>query len=77
MKILYINKPDGNDYIVLLMQHKITREWSFVNLTKEHICPCKFKTYEEAIDDLEQHVKDGRVSAWHFVDLPISLYFKK
>ena len=75
MTIIIVNKPNGDSYICLLMQHKISKEWSFVNLTKQHICPCKFKTYDEAIEDLENHVKDGKIVSWHYCDLPVKLNF--
>lgn len=39
---------------VMLLLHKDSPEWSFVNLTKKHICPCRFTSREEAIKDLRQ-----------------------
>lgn len=36
---------------VCLMKHK-TGGWSFINLTKKHICPCIFNSVGEAIEDL-------------------------
>lgn len=53
---------------VLLLKHKGTDEWSFVNLTKGHICPCRFKRPDEAFDDLEKHRKDGRLLDWCVID---------
>lgn len=42
-----------NDIVyVLLLRHKVTNKYSFVNLTKEHICPCQFNTVEEALNAL-------------------------
>ena len=38
---------------VLLLPHKDGSGYSFVNLTKGHICPCRFGTMEDAIRDLE------------------------
>lgn len=68
MKIIIVNKPDGTTYTCLLMRHKFKKTWSFINLTKQHICPCKFNTDQEAIQDLEQQVKDGKVASWHYID---------
>lgn len=75
MEIILVRKTDDIEYIVLLMQHKISREWSYVNLTKQHICPCKFKTYEEAIEDLNKQVKDGKVISYKIINEPIKFHF--
>lgn len=53
-------KPNGT-VDVLLLKHKGTDEYSFVNLTKGHICPCRFRSMEEAILDLAERKKDGRI----------------
>lgn len=37
---------------VLLLPHKDGSGYSFVNLTKGHICPCRFATIEDAIKDM-------------------------
>lgn len=37
---------------VLILPHKDGGGYSFVNLTKGHICPCKFATIQDAIADL-------------------------
>lgn len=53
-------KPSGT-VDVLLLKHKGTDEYSFVNLTKGHICPCRFRSMEEAILDLAKQKKDGKI----------------
>lgn len=53
-------KPSGT-VDVLLLKHKGTNEYSFVNLTKGHICPCRFQSLNEAILDLAERKKDGRI----------------
>lgn len=53
-------KPSGT-VDVLLLKHKGTDEYSFVNLTKGHICPCRFRSMEEAILDLAERKKGGRI----------------
>lgn len=51
-----------NDKIeVLLSKNKLEETWSFVNLTKNHICPCKFSSIEEAIEDLKRYKKMGKI----------------
>lgn len=52
----------------LLFQHKTDKTWSFINLTKKHICSCKFETYEKAIEDLEGEIKKGKVLYYEYVD---------
>ena len=53
---------------VLLLKHKISGEYSFVNLTKGHICPCKFKSVEEALKDLNNYIKKGKVLSYEFLE---------
>ena len=42
---------------VLLFRNKSDNTYSYINLTKGHICPCKFKTLEHAIKDLKNYPK--------------------
>ncbi|MCM1295144.1 MAG: hypothetical protein NC311_06355 [Muribaculaceae bacterium] len=37
---------------ILLAPHKDGSGYSYVNLTKGHICACKFKTIDEALRDM-------------------------
>ena len=53
-------KPSGT-VDVLLLKHKGTDEYSFVNLIKGHICPCRFQSLNEAIADLAKQKNDGRI----------------
>ena len=39
---------------VLLLPHEDGSGYSYVNLTKGHICPCKFRTIEEALQDMDK-----------------------
>lgn len=50
--ILYKNKKIN---IVTILPHKDTNLYSYVNLTKGHICPCKFNSFEEALEDLKNY----------------------
>lgn len=38
---------------VLLLKHKNTNKYSYVNLTKGHICKCIFNSVEDALKDIE------------------------
>lgn len=42
---------------VLLLPHKDGSGYSYINTTKGHICPCKFNTIEEALDDMKNNPK--------------------
>ena len=37
----------------LILPHKDGSGYSFVNLTKGHICPCKFATMQDARADMD------------------------
>lgn len=60
-------KPSGT-VDVLILKHKGTNEYSFVNLTKGHICPCWFQSLDEAIADLAQQKKDGKIFDYWILD---------
>lgn len=60
-------KPSGT-VDVLLLKHKGKNEYSFVNLTKGHICPCRFQSPNEAILDLAERKKDGRIFNYLILD---------
>lgn len=49
LKIYYIN---GTVNEVLILPYKNTNTYSYINLTKGHICPCKFSSIEDALNDL-------------------------
>lgn len=61
--IFKVIRPKDTVYVALY-RHKDTNEYSFVNLTKGHICPCKFSSIEEAIADMEKQKKHGSVLSY-------------
>lgn len=64
---LRIFKPSGI-VDVILVRHKGTQEYSFVNLTKGHICPCRFKTFEDAVADIEARMKQGKILNYQILE---------
>ena len=46
-----IYRSDG-EFDVMICRNKSDDTFSFVNLTKQHICPCKFNSIKEALKDL-------------------------
>lgn len=47
--------------IVCIMKNKSDNTYSYVNLTKEHICPCRFLSVEEALLDMDKKIEEGTV----------------
>lgn len=53
---LEITRTDGI-IEVMLLRNKNDNTYSYINLTKGHICPCRFNTIDEALDDLKTYPK--------------------
>ena len=47
--------------IVSIMYDRNTDQYCFVNLTKGHVCSCRFASKAEALFDLEEQKKEGKV----------------
>ena len=60
MKKWLVERKDG-DVIVTILKNKSDNTFSFINLTKEHICPCRFKSVEEAIEDMNRQIEKGKI----------------
>lgn len=50
-----VHRRDGNFRVAILI-FKSDHKYSFVNLTKGHICPCKFDSEEAAVEELTSQV---------------------
>lgn len=51
-----------NDNVeVLLLKNKEEDTWSFVNVTKGHVCPCKFPSIDAAIQDMDRRMENGEL----------------
>ena len=53
MKIYKVIRPKDT-VLVTILKNKNDNTYSYVNLTKEHICPCRFNSIEEAINDMDR-----------------------
>lgn len=62
MKIYKITRITDIVYVTIL-KNKIDNTYSFVNLSKEHICTCKFKSENDALKDLRQQFEEGEIVA--------------
>lgn len=54
MKCFIVKRKYG-DCKVLLLPHKDGSGFSYVNLTSGHICPCKFSSIDNAIQDMKNN----------------------
>ncbi len=61
MKNLYLVKREKGDVIVTIMLNRSDNKFHFINLTNEHICQCGFDSVEDAILDLEDYKKKGKI----------------
>ena len=52
---------------VLLLPHKGTDTYSFVNLSKGHICPCVFSSIDAAIADLDDRQERGLILEYDII----------
>lgn len=59
-----VKKPNEEESVVVIFKNKSDGTYSFVNLTKEHICSCKFKTIEEAIQDMNDRLRKGLIESY-------------
>jgi len=66
MKFL-VHKSSG-DTEVLLLPFKGTNQYSFVNLTRGHICPCVFDSFEDALRDMENRKSRGLLDGYEVVE---------
>lgn len=49
---------------VWIMKNKIDETYSFINITKEHICSCRFKSIEDAVADMERLKEEGKIISY-------------
>lgn len=61
MRRWLVNRPK-DEVVVTIMKNKANDTYSFVNLTKEHICPCEFKSIDDALNDMDEKVKNGEIN---------------
>lgn len=64
MRQFIVHREDG-DFKVVILKHKIEGTYSFVNLTKGHICPCRFDSEDDAVAELMSQVGDK--SMHHYI----------
>ena len=65
-KIL-VHRNDGI-FECIILKHKTEGYWSWCNLTKGHICTCKFNSYEEALNDIYTEIEKGKVKKFEYAN---------
>lgn len=68
MQIYKVIRPEDVVYISIL-RNKNDGTYSFINLTKGHICPCRFLSEEEALLDLEEQKQKGKVISYEMCNI--------
>ena len=71
MNNIYLVKRKSGNVIVSIMRNKSDNTYSFVNLTKNHICPCRFNSVEDAVKDMDEKILNGEIVEY------LKLEFKK
>lgn len=57
----WLVKRQHDNVIVTIMKNKSDETYSFINLTKEHICPCKFNSIDDALKDMDRLKNCGKI----------------
>lgn len=60
MKKWLVIRPN-DEVIVTIMQNKADDTYSFINITKEHICSCKFNSVEDALEDMNKQIAEKKI----------------
>lgn len=64
LPVIIVTKNDGTECVCTIMKHKSTKKYSFVNITKGHICSCEFSTQEEALKDLHNKYLNKEIATY-------------
>lgn len=60
----WLVKRQHDNVIVTIMKNKSDETYSFINLTKEHICPCKFNSIDDALKDMDRLKDCGKIISY-------------
>lgn len=66
MYLLKIKRPDNTVYCTITYDRK-EKGYRFINLSHNHICPCIFKTIDEAFEDLNKLKSEGSVLSYNVI----------
>ena len=54
--------------LVYLMKNESDNTYSFVNITRWHICPCRFKSIRDAVADMDRLKEEGKIIRYEFTN---------
>ena len=60
---------DNTTRELLLLKNKNGTGYQYINLDKQHICPCKFESIEKALKDLDGLIEKGKIKKYEIVSL--------
>lgn len=73
LPVIIVVKNDGTKCVCTIVQHKLNKKYSFVNITKGHICSCEFDTQAEALKDLRNKYRNKEIMTYIlYEDVPIA-----
>lgn len=61
---MYLIVREKDRVIIDIFKHKNKEKYSFINITKQHICPYEFNSKEEALLDLEKYKDKGIIKQY-------------
>ena len=76
LPIIIVIKNDGTQCVCTIMQHKLTKKYSFVNITKGNICSCEFDTQEVALKDLRNKYNNKEIAQYTLYNIPVAIVEK-
>lgn len=73
LPVIIVVKNDGTKCVCTIVQHKSTKKYSFVNITKGHVCSCEFDTQKEALKDLRNKYFNKEIATYIlYEDIPLA-----
>ena len=61
-------KPDKSFGYLGIFRNKIDNSYSFINLVKHTISPCKFRSESAALNDLNKYIQNGKIIKYQVID---------
>ena len=62
-----VTRPKGT-VLVYLMKNESDNTYSFVNITRWHICQCRFQSIREAVADMNRLKEEGKIIRYEFTN---------
>ncbi|MEG1585980.1 MAG: hypothetical protein RR346_03820 [Bacteroidales bacterium] len=67
IKEILVKNAENNVIRVIILPHKDTGKYSFINMSKGHICPCQFDSIDDAMVDLESKLQAGSILGYKVI----------